>query len=468
MKKFATRREYIAGVCIALFVLVGTAWAVAPSFRADGGVRMAKSSSAGTTPTAANPVVWSDNATRPNLRFGDGTSNEYVAACAVTTNGDICTWNGSNWVRSAGGGGLTWPITNGTSTNTYTSAVPDGATAHQHIFDSTGCATDGCMAYEFRSGTNNWVTVGRENGAHKFKFFGDSDSAGAGPMLIKSTAASAGLTLDATTAGGRIYQQYSTASGLYVLADLTAGANRWAMDSNGAYYPYADNAVNLGLPGNRPAALYTYKVDATDTITQNIASVSGQQAGASLIASTAATSSGTQSNSPGMLFRSQAWNSTALAGQAMDWMIQSVPTAGNPVTGQISTYSQANAGGWTERFRVTPTRATALNGMVVSQGFAGGYRTAATAVTVANTDRFVGVTGTGVRSVNLPAANTCLAAGQEFVIQEVGGDAGAITINRASTDTINGATSISIATAYGRKTLFCNGSNAWFASSATN
>jgi hypothetical protein len=371
--------------------------------------------------------------------------------------------NGSDHTISFGGGGVTWPLTNGTSPNTYTSAVADGAAAHQQIFDGTGCATDGCMAYEFRSGTNNWFTVGRASGAHKFTFSGDADATGAGPVLIKSSASSAGLTLDATTAGGRIYQQYSTSAGLYVLADLTAGANRWAMDANGAYYPYADNAVNLGLPGNRPAALYTYQVDAAGTFTQNIASVTGQQAGMSTIASTAAAGAGSISNSPGLLFGSQAWNTSALAGQRMDWLVQAIPTNGNPVTGQLSVYSNPNATGYTERFRITPTRATALNGFVVTQGFAKGYRTAATTVTVATTDVYVGVTGTGARTVNLPAANTCLAAGQEFVIQEQGNDVGTITINRASTDTINGATTTTIAAAFGTKTLVCNGSNAWFA-----
>jgi hypothetical protein len=373
--------------------------------------------------------------------------------------------SGADIVPGAGGGGagVTWPLTNGTSPNTYTSAVADGAAAHQQIFDGTGCATDGCMAYEFRSGGNNWFTIGRVSGAHKFTLLGDADATGAGPLLVKSNASSAGLSLDATTAGGRKFSLSSAAIGVLVVADLTAGANRWAWDANGAFYAYADNAVNLGLPGNRPAALYTYQVDAIGTVVQNIASVTGQQAGISTIASTAATSSGTVSNSPGILLRSQAWNTTVLAGQAMDWMVQAIPTNGNPVTGQLSIYSQPNAGGWTEQVRLTPTRLTALKGMVVTQGFAAGYRTSATTVTVTNTDRYVGVTGTGARTVNLPAANTCLAAGQEIVIQEQGNDVGTITINRASTDTINGATTTTIAAAYGSKTLVCNQSSAWFA-----
>lgn len=136
MRKFATRNEYILGVVIALFVLVGTAYAVTKSFRADGGVRMLGSATPGTTGTAANPVVWSDATARPNLRFGDGTGNEYVAACAVTTNGDVCSWNGTNWIRSAGSG-VTFPISNGSSSVTFNyGGTMSGSTA-AYSYDTT-------------------------------------------------------------------------------------------------------------------------------------------------------------------------------------------------------------------------------------------------------------------------------------------------------------------------------------------
>jgi hypothetical protein len=371
-----------------------------------------------------------------------------------------------------GAGGSTWPLTNGTSTLTYSFGGSDGASAVAHRFTAgVGFATDGDLLLRLDANGTNWLTIGRSSSQNAFTFTGNANATGSGPLFVVSPTGSAGVTLDATGGGGRKFTLYSTSTGLLGIADLTASRNDWVWDPNGAYYPFTDGAFNLGLPGARPGGFYTYAADLAGSYTQNIASVTGQQANLSVIASTAATSSGTQSNSPGILLRGAAWNTSALAGQPFDFLMQVIPTAGgaNPVTGQLSFYSQANAGGWTERFRITPTRATALQGFVVTQGFGAAYRTSATTVTVAITDHFVGVTGTGARTVNLPAANTCLAAGQEFVIQDVAGDTGTITINRASTDTINGATSITITgTAYARKTLYCNASNAWFASSANN
>lgn len=378
--------------------------------------------------------------------------------------GTLHFFNGSDNTISLGSG-LSFPLTNGTSTNTYNSAVTDGASAVGHSFDTTNAfTTDGDAVFRVRSAGSDWLKLERASSARKFTLIGDADATGAGPLRVQSVAGSAGITLDATAGGGRKYGVYSASTGVLAIADFTAGANRWGMDSNGAISPFADNAYNLGLPGARPGGFYTYAADLLGSYTQNIASVTGQQANLSVIASTAATSSGTQSNSPGILLRSQAWNTSALAGQAFDFLLQVVPTAGgaNPVTGQLSLFSQANAGGWTERFRITPTRATALNGFVVTQGSAFAYRTAASTITVTNTDRFIGVTGTGARTVNLPAGSTCLNPGQEFVIQEVGNDVGTITINRSGSDTLNGATTATISAAFGAKTLVCSQGTAWY------
>lgn len=215
-------------------------------------------------------------------------------------------------------------------------------------------------------------------------------------------------------------------------------------------------------PSFTDCGLISWPITATNPVTFNIATVVGQQAAMSLIASTVATSAGTISNSPGILMRAADWNTSALAGQPFDFFVGVVPTAANPVTGQLSIYSQANGGGMSERFRITPTRATALQGFVVTQGFAPPLRSAASTVTVASSDRLIAVTGTGARTVNMLATSACLAPGQEFVIQEAGNDTGVITINRAGSDTINGGTSTTIAAAYGSKTLACN-AGAWLA-----
>ncbi len=101
-----------------------------------------------------------------------------------------------------------------------------------------------------------------------------------------------------------------------------------------------------------------------------------------------------------------------------------------------------------------------------NEGFGIAYRTASSTVTVAATDGFVGVSGSGARTVNLPACTACK-IGQVVIIQETGGSTGLITVNRGASDTINGATTTTIAVAYGRQILICDGVSAWYADSAT-
>lgn len=106
-------------------------------------------------------------------------------------------------------------------------------------------------------------------------------------------------------------------------------------------------------------------------------------------------------------------------------------------------------------------------GNVKMSGFAPAYRQGASTVTVLNTDRFVGVTGTGARTVNLPLAST-MKPGQELVIQDIANAAGAITINPALgvggvSDGINGGTgAVTIAAAFGRKWFICDGATNYY------
>lgn len=143
--------------------------------------------------------------------------------------------------------------------------VADGATTVDWRLDSTtACATNGCLAYQLRNGGSDWFTMGRTLAARKFTFFCDADSAGNGPVLVKSTASSAGVTLDATTAGGRIYQMYSTIAGLFVIADITAALNRWQVDANGHWSPFADNTYDIGIAAtNRVRTVNTVAVIST-------------------------------------------------------------------------------------------------------------------------------------------------------------------------------------------------------------
>lgn len=68
------------------------------------------------------------------------------------------------------------------------------------------------------------------------------------------------------------------------------------------------------------------------------------------------------------------------------------------------------------------------------------------------------------RTVTLPAANS-VPAGYELIVQDWAGAAGTnnITVQRAGSDTVDGGTSVAIATDYGAATFVSNGSNAWFA-----
>jgi hypothetical protein len=112
------------------------------------------------------------------------------------------------------------------------------------------------------------------------------------------------------------------------------------------------SAISVGATGV-PISVFG-PIGINTTITQNIASVTAQQAALLVLATTPATSSGTQSNSPGIQLRSQHWETTAAAAQTIDWMLQAVPNAAaSPVVGQVSLYQSKNGGAWTERARIS-------------------------------------------------------------------------------------------------------------------
>ncbi len=97
-----------------------------------------------------------------------------------------------------------------------------------------------------------------------------------------------------------------------------------------------------------------------------------------------------------------------------------------------------------------------------TSGFGANYRSASSTVTVATSDYFVAVSGSGARTVNLPAANT-MKAGQEIIVQDIGNSSGTITVNPNGSDNINGANSaVTIAAAYGRKWFITDGSANWY------
>jgi len=80
--------------------------------------------------------------------------------------------------------------------------------------------------------------------------------------------------------------------------------------------------------------------------------------------------------------------------------------------------------------------------------------------TFATTDSTVnGTGGVGGITITLPAANS---AGQICIVRKVDGGAGAVTVSRAGSDTIQGATTLALAAQYDRVVLQSDGSGTWY------
>jgi hypothetical protein len=109
-------------------------------------------------------------------------------------------------------------------------------------------------------------------------------------------------------------------------------------------------------------------------------------------------------------------------------------------------------------------------GLDVASGVSFRRTTTATSYTVLPTDALVSVTSTAAaRTITLPAASA-FGNGQFVTIVDESGGASVnnITIARAGTDTINGATSFVLNKNNSSVTLYSNGSNAWFTSMNLN
>lgn len=213
----------------------GVAWAV-PAFRTSGGVRYLAGASAGTAGTAANPVEWSDNTAKPNLRFGDGTADEYVSACAVTSNGDYCSWNGTNWVRTAAGGG------SGTVTSIV---IGTGLASTQSPLTTTGTMSVDQSFSPSWTGTHTFTThpIGINNGVTAGGPVANDFSGGTGQFLT-STGAN---TLSGTTTLAA-NKNLLCAAGTTQL-DLHLGTGTWLPPTGGLAANLAFSADNSTLIG---------------------------------------------------------------------------------------------------------------------------------------------------------------------------------------------------------------------------
>jgi hypothetical protein len=201
---------------------------------------------------------------------GNTATVAITGAPAMGTNATLTGNAYALWLQAGNLGMAAGAKVESAGTLNYNSQVADGAAAVAHSFDTTNAfSTDGAVAFRVRNNASDLFTISRSGSARKFTIFGDADATGNGPLLIKSSTSSAGVTLDATTAGGRIYQVYSTSAGIFNLADITAGLNRWQMDSNAAWAPVADNSYDIGIAAtNRVRAIYYMR---TGTPVQTVA-----------------------------------------------------------------------------------------------------------------------------------------------------------------------------------------------------
>jgi hypothetical protein len=189
---------------------------------------------------------------------GNTATVAITGAPAMGTNATLTGNAYALWLQAGNLGMAAGAKVESAGTLNFNSQVADGAGAVAFSLDTTNAfSTDGATLFRIRNAASDLFTISRSGSARKFTIFGDSDATGNGPLLIKSTSASAGVTLDATTAGGRIYQMYSTSAGIFNIADITAGLNRWQMDSTAAWAPVADNSYDIGIAAtNRVRSIY--------------------------------------------------------------------------------------------------------------------------------------------------------------------------------------------------------------------
>jgi hypothetical protein len=84
------------------------------------------------------------------------------------------------------------------------------------------------------------------------------------------------------------------------------------------------------------------------------------------------------------------------------------------------------------------------------------FNTQAANYTVLLTDWLVRVDASGgARTITLPAASSC--PGQTFCIKKVDSSGNAVTVSRAGSDTIDGQSTVSLATQYAKVLLLSNG-----------
>jgi len=138
------------------------------------------------------------------------------------------------------------------------------------------------------------------------------------------------------------------------------------------------------------------------------------------------------------------------------WVLGSTVMA---ATGDVFAVGRNFSGG--DAFRITAAGTVVTTAPVVLH-----RTTAATGRAITNTEEIVGVTSTSVaRIMYLPPSSTCL-PGQEITIKDESGGAASNNIGLygvdGGSDAIDGASSASITSNYGKITVYTDGAGNWF------
>jgi hypothetical protein len=310
-------------------------------------------------------------------------------------------FNGTNIEASLSGaawtplGGATWPLQNGTSTNTYRSAITDSAAAVGHAFDTLNAFnTAGDKLISIRNAGTEKLNITNVPGVEtritasegNAYLFNGANNTGFGATSLQLTfyANSARAVLTASelrpqtdnslTLGTGAFRfstvytpQVNAGSGDLTLIDGTGIPRLVLSNGNGTLLYYNTSLIKVGgssidiAPGGTNAfSIYGVSVRPTDdAVSLGIASNRWQQilqghngigtaqyVGISLTNNTpAAATAPLQQSSPAILLEGRGWDSVALASKPVGWLIQNRPVqqALDP-SADLVFYLQRNAG----------------------------------------------------------------------------------------------------------------------------
>ena len=269
------------------------------------------------------------------------------------------------------------------------------------------------------------------------------------------------------------------------LALLSGGANGGAIRigfnfsstiNRGLDFGFVDNLLNFTSAATISQSTFNFGIGTTTPDTSTRLDVNGAtrttRLGAGILPNTAAhTTIAANTASVGqVLFTPSATDYTGTL-SGMLWNNASEWKFYDSVTGSVNRFMKLNGNSAlanSNSLNVVTSTGTGGNlGTLKAEQAFGRYPTAVS-YTILLTDVGMGwviaVTNTSAaRTITLPLANT-VSAGWQITVKDESGFAGVnnITISRASTDTIDGATSLTINTNYGVRGVYSNGSNAWF------